>query len=49
MARYAGGGKNTVDSCRSIDVLRWNKAEERSTIGLMGFVERLGRRTSRRA
>jgi hypothetical protein len=29
---------------RPIDV-----AEERSTIGLMGFVERLGRRTSRRA
>ena len=25
MARYAGGGKNTVESCRSIDVLRWNK------------------------
>jgi hypothetical protein len=22
---YAGGGKNTVESCRSIDVLRWNK------------------------
>jgi len=32
---------------------RWRRvhdaAEERSTIGLMGFVERLGRRTSRRA
>ena len=25
MARYAGGGKNTVEGCRSIDVLRWNK------------------------
>jgi hypothetical protein len=25
MARYAGGGKNTVESCRSVDVLRWNK------------------------
>ena len=25
MARYAGGGKNTVESCRSIDVFRWNK------------------------
>ena len=25
MARYAGGGKNTVGSCRSVDVLRWNK------------------------
>jgi hypothetical protein len=32
---------------------RWRRlhdaAEERSNIGLMGFVERLGRRTSRRA
>ena len=32
---------------------RWRRvhdaAEERSTIGLMGFVERLGRRSSRRA
>ena len=32
---------------------RWcrvhDAAEERSTIGLMSFVERLGRRTSRRA
>ena len=32
---------------------RWcrvhDAAEERSTIGLMGFVERLGRRLSRRA
>ena len=32
---------------------RWGQAhevaEERSTIGLMGFVERLGRRSSRRA
>jgi len=25
MARYAGGGKNTVESCRAVDVLRWNK------------------------
>ena len=25
MARYAGGGKNAVESCRSVDVLRWNK------------------------
>jgi hypothetical protein len=25
MTRYAGGGKNTVESCRSVDVLRWNK------------------------
>jgi hypothetical protein len=25
MARYPGGGKNTVESCRSVDVLRWNK------------------------
>jgi len=25
MTRYAGGGKNTVENCRSIDVLRWNK------------------------
>ena len=25
MARYAGGGKNTVESCRSIDVLEWHR------------------------
>ena len=25
MARYAGGGKNTVESCRSIDVLNWKR------------------------
>jgi hypothetical protein len=25
MARYAYGGKTTVEGCRSIDVLRWNK------------------------
>ena len=25
MARYAGGGKNVVEGCRSIDVLRWHK------------------------
>jgi len=25
MARYAGGGKATVESCRSIDVLQWNR------------------------
>jgi len=25
MARYAGGGKNTVESCRTIDVLEWNR------------------------
>lgn len=25
MARYAGGGKNTVESCRNIDVLEWNR------------------------
>ena len=25
MARYAGGGKTTVESCRSIDVLDWNR------------------------
>ena len=25
MARYAGGGKNTVESCRSIDVLGWHR------------------------
>jgi hypothetical protein len=25
MARYAGGGRNSVESCRSVDVLRWNK------------------------
>jgi hypothetical protein len=25
MARYAGGGKKTVESCRSIDVLEWNR------------------------
>jgi hypothetical protein len=24
MARYAGGGKNTVEGCRSIDVLEWH-------------------------
>jgi hypothetical protein len=27
MARYAGGGKNTVEGCRSIDVLRWHKLD----------------------
>ena len=26
MARYAGGGKNTVEGCRSIDVLRMASA-----------------------
>ena len=25
MARYAGGGKNTVEGCRSIDVLEWRR------------------------
>ena len=25
MARYAGGGKNTVEGCRSIDVLEWHR------------------------
>jgi hypothetical protein len=25
MARYAGGGKSTVESCRSIDVLDWHR------------------------
>jgi hypothetical protein len=25
MARYAGSGKNTVESCRSIDVLEWHR------------------------
>jgi hypothetical protein len=25
MARYAGGGKTTVESCRSIDVLDWHR------------------------
>src|SRR5262249_53286208 len=25
MARYAGGGKTTVESCRSIDVLHWHR------------------------
>ena len=25
MARYAGGGKNTVESCRYIDVLEWHR------------------------
>ena len=25
MARYAGGGKNTVEGCRSIDVLGWHR------------------------
>ena len=25
MARYAGGGKITVESCRSIDVLEWHR------------------------
>jgi hypothetical protein len=25
MARYAGGGKTTVESCRSIDVLEWHR------------------------
>ncbi len=25
MARYAYGGKTTVESCRSIDVLHWNR------------------------
>jgi hypothetical protein len=25
MARYAGGGKATVESCRSIDVLDWHR------------------------
>ena len=25
MARYAGGGKNTVEGCRSLDVLEWHR------------------------
>jgi hypothetical protein len=25
MARYAGSGKNTVEGCRSIDVLEWHR------------------------
>ena len=25
MGRYAYGGKTTVESCKSIDVLRWKK------------------------
>ena len=25
MARYAGGGKDTVESCRSIAVLDWHR------------------------
>ena len=25
MARYAGGGKSTVESCRCIDVLDWHR------------------------
>jgi hypothetical protein len=25
MARYAGGGKTTVESCRCIDVLDWHR------------------------
>ena len=25
MARYAGGGKNTVEGCRFIDVLEWHR------------------------
>ena len=25
ITRYAGGGKNTVESCRSIDVLEWHR------------------------
>src|SRR6476620_1400291 len=25
MARYAGGGKSTVEGCRSIDVLEWHR------------------------
>jgi hypothetical protein len=25
MARYAGGGKNTVEACQSIDVLEWRR------------------------
>ena len=25
MARYSGGGKSTVEGCRSVDVLHWNR------------------------
>ena len=25
MARHAGGGKNTVEGCRSIDVMEWHR------------------------
>jgi hypothetical protein len=38
MARYAGGGKNTVEGCRSIDVLEWHRRGYLRSPGWLSWV-----------
>jgi len=38
MARYADGGKNTVEGCRSIDVLEWHRRGYLRSPGWLSWV-----------